>query len=234
MLLLNRGFNYSQDGPGNRLVYHMQGCNFYCPWCSNADSIPIHNKNARAVSVDEILDEVLRSRMMFFDGGGVTFTGGECTLQTDELLPLLKKLQENNISTCIETNGSIPALKELANYIDYLIVDLKLVDEEKHMHWTGQSNKAVKENIAYFLESGRQIHIRIPVINGVNNSPEEFADFFSRYNTENAVFEFLPYHEYGKDKWQDSYQMKNAFVTADDVKKFVSVFNDKGLKTVTT
>ena len=24
--VLQRGFNFSQDGPGNRLVYHLQGC----------------------------------------------------------------------------------------------------------------------------------------------------------------------------------------------------------------
>lgn len=29
--LLHRGFNYSQDGPGNRLVYHLQGAIFTAP-----------------------------------------------------------------------------------------------------------------------------------------------------------------------------------------------------------
>ena len=89
MRILQKGFNYSQDGPGNRLVYHLQGCNFACKWCSNADSIPLHNEKAKDVSVSSVFDEILRSRMMFFDGGGVTFTGGEATLQADELLELL-------------------------------------------------------------------------------------------------------------------------------------------------
>ena len=30
-----KGFNYSQDGPGNRLVYHLHGCNLRCPFCQN-------------------------------------------------------------------------------------------------------------------------------------------------------------------------------------------------------
>ena len=91
MLVLQKGFNYSQDGPGNRLVYHLQGCNFACKWCSNADSIPRENPKAKERSGDDIFDEIMRSRMMFFDGGGVTFTGGECTLWHAELLPLFKR-----------------------------------------------------------------------------------------------------------------------------------------------
>ena len=35
--IFGQGFNFSQDGPGNRLVYHLAGCNFRCPWCSNPE-----------------------------------------------------------------------------------------------------------------------------------------------------------------------------------------------------
>ncbi len=232
--ILQRGFNYSQDGPGNRLVYHLQGCNFACKWCSNADSIPADNPKAKDCTVDEIYNEIMRSRMMFFDGGGVTFTGGEACMQADELTVLLKRLKESGIHTAIETNGSFFALREISEYIDYLIVDFKHYDEEQHMKWVGASNKSVKENIEYFLENGRQIHIRIPVINGVNDTPDGFVDYFKNYDTANAVFEFLAYHEYGKDKWQGNYEIENGFVTAVTIKKFTEKFTEYGMKTVST
>lgn len=234
MKILQKGFNYSQDGPGNRLVYHLQGCNFACKWCSNADSIPLDNANAKDYSVDEIFSEIMRSRMMFFDGGGVTFTGGEACMQAKELSQLLKLLKENGIHTAIETNGSIPALIELAENIDYLIVDLKHFDDDIHKKWVGASNASTKENIEYFFQTGKQIHIRIPVINGVNNDPEGFAEYFSRFDTSNAVFEFLAYHEYGKDKWKGKYQIENGFVPADTIKNFTKIFNEHGMKTVVT
>ena len=155
MKVLQKGFNYSQDGPGNRLVYHLQGCNFRCKWCSNADSIPMSNPRAKDYTVDEIENEVLRSRMMFFDGGGVTFTGGEATLQSKELELILKKLKADGVNTCMETNGSYAKLPELAGSIDVLIIDLKHFDDDKHRYWTGASNAATKRNLEHFFKTGR-------------------------------------------------------------------------------
>ncbi len=234
MKILNKGFNYSQDGPGNRLVYHLQGCNFSCKWCSNADSIPLDNPKASEYTEDEIFNEILRSKMMFFDGGGVTFTGGEVCVQADELMSLFKRLKNADIHIAIETNGSFLLLRELSVYVDYLIVDFKHYDDELHRRWIGASNKSVKENIEFFLNGGRQIHIRIPVIHGVNDKPLGFAEYFSGLNTENAVFEFLAYHEFGKDKWHGKYEIENGFVSADKIIEFTETFEAHGLKTIVT
>lgn len=234
MKILNKGFNYSQDGPGNRLVYHLQGCNFSCKWCSNADSIPFENPKAKDYSVNEIFNEIIRSKAMFFDGGGVTFTGGEVCVQSAELIELLGLLKTEGIHTCIETNCSLPAVRDVAEYVDYLICDFKHYDDSCHKKWIGVSNKTVKENIEYFLSSGRQIHIRIPVINGINSEPFGFADFFKSADTSNAVFEFLAYHEFGKDKWQGDYEIQNGFVSETTIKEFTETFENYGLKTVVT
>lgn len=234
MLVLRKGFNYSQDGPGNRLVYHLQGCNFSCKWCSNADSIPKTNPNAREYTSDELFDEIIRSRMMFFDGGGVTFTGGECTLWHSELLPLFKRLRENNIGVAIETNASSVHLPELAEYIDYLIIDLKHYDDAEHKKWVGASLEQTKKNIEFFLSSGKEIHVRIPVIGGVDANPDGFVRYFRQFNTEKADFEFLAYHEFGRDKWQGKYEMKNAFVSPETMAEFENIFTENGFKVIKT
>lgn len=234
MKILHKGFNYSQDGPGNRLVYHLQGCNFACKWCSNADSIPLENSNAKEYGINEIFDEIMRSRMMFFDGGGVTFTGGEVCVQADELAELLVLLKKNGINTAVETNASFLSLRKLAEYVDYLIVDLKHYDETEHIKWVGASNRSVKDNIEYFFSLGRQIHVRIPVVSGVNDNPCGFVEYLKQFDTSNAVFEFLSYHEYGKDKWKGNYQIQNGFVSLETIKKFKDLFEKNGMKTVVT
>ena len=99
-----KGFNFSQDGPGNRLVIHLQGCNLHCPWCSNPEGM--NANGGKNVSVEDLIEEIVSCKRLFFDGGGVTFTGGECTLQKDALRQILKACKQNRIHTTIETNGT--------------------------------------------------------------------------------------------------------------------------------
>ncbi|MCQ2486021.1 MAG: radical SAM protein [Clostridia bacterium] len=234
MKILQKGFNYSQDGPGNRLVYHLQGCNFRCKWCSNPESMPMNNPKAKDYSVDEIVSEVQRSRMMFFDGGGVTFTGGECTLPADELIEVLRKLKAIGISTAIETNGSNPRLPEIAKLVDYLIVDFKHFDSESHKKWIGTGNAQVLKNLEQLIASGRELHIRIPLIKGVNDEADGFCEFFKNKNTDSIDVEILPYHEFGKDKWTTEYEITDGFVSDETVREFNKKLNDIGIKTIRT
>lgn len=234
MLILQKGFNYSQDGPGNRLVYHLQGCNFRCKWCSNPESMNGEDKNAKNYTVEELFLEAKRSRMMFFDGGGVTFTGGECTLQHEELTELLKKLQNEGINTAIETNASSPYLLKIAENVDYLIADFKHYDTDIHKKWIGVGNEAVKANLEKIFASGRQIHIRLPVIKNINDNPQGFVDYFKSFDTSSAVFEFLSYHEFGKDKWTEDYEIEDGFVSDETIEKFIKLFTQNGMKVTKT
>lgn len=233
MHVFQKGFNFGQDGPGNRLVYHLQGCNMKCIWCSNPEGMNLNG--GKEYTSKEIFNECKQSKMMFFSGGGVTFTGGEATIQHEELLKLLKMLKDENINTCIETNGTSPKLSELLQHVDYLIMDFKHFDNGVLKQYTGVGNEVIKENFEKNCMEGRQQHIRIPLINGINTqNPEGFADYFSKFDTGNTVFEFLPYHEYGKDKWTEEYKVKNGFITIETLDKFKEVFKNNNLKIIIT
>ena len=52
--IFQKGFNYSQDGVGNRLVWHLQGCNMQCPWCSNPEGMSV---NGELITEEEWLKE---------------------------------------------------------------------------------------------------------------------------------------------------------------------------------
>ncbi len=234
MKILQKGFNYSQDGPGNRLVYHLQGCNFRCKWCSNPESMPLDSDKAEDVPNDAVVDEIERSRMMFFDGGGVTFTGGEPTLQPDDLIYVLKRARELGVNTAIENNGSSPRLCEISDYVDYMIVDIKHPDDDIHKKFVEHSNKMTVENLIKLSGRRSQLHIRIPLINHVNTDPEPFAELFGKMNMANAVVEILAYHEYGKCKWTEEYQITDGFVTDEQIKIFKNRLEKDGIHFIET
>lgn len=235
-----KGFNYSQDGPGNRLVYHLKGCNMRCPWCSNPEGMFSDRGNCETVSTNDIITEVISCRPMFFDGGGVTFTGGEATLQIDPLKVVLKELREQGIHTAIETNATSDHLNELFCDLSCLIADLKHPNDEIHRRITGVSNERILQNLRLAAESGIDLLIRIPLIGGFNTDEESlrgFSDFFRSIARENVRFEMLKYHEYGKDKWKKlglTYTVENAQVTEDTRKHFEETFRTIGLNVVRT
>jgi pyruvate formate lyase activating enzyme len=231
--VFGKGFNFSQDGPGNRLVYHLSGCNMHCIWCSNPEGMD--RDAGKDYTLQDLLSECISAKPMFFGGGGVTFTGGEATLQHKELLELLKLLQQNGIHTAIETNGTSARLQELSPFIDYLIMDYKHFDCDILRNYTGMDNKTINNNFALNCANRKQQHIRIPLINGFNaDNPNGFVNFFCQFDIKNTVFEFLPYHEYGKDKWRTPYLVQNGFVTDDVLRQFQRTFISCGLQIVST
>lgn len=285
--IFQKGFNYSQDGPGNRLVYHFQGCNMHCLWCSNPEGLSLagtlvvnpewlldsccphgaiqdqalnrrlcaacssmecitvrKNKGIRLscadYEVDEIVEEVMGSEPLFYDGGGITLTGGEVTLQFDAVEVLLKKLKNAGIHTAIETNGSHPKLESLFPLVDLLIMDLKHHDNAVHQAVTRISNDVIMENFARAFALHKNVLVRIPVIKGINDSENDidgFAKFFKQHPTENARFEFLAYHEYGKAKWLQCgrpYQMTDAFVDLTILSLYKKTFDENCLTVIHT
>ena len=60
------------------------------------------------VSVDYLINENINQKPYFTNGkGGVTFSGGECMLQIEPLLELLKTCREEGIHTAIDTAGRV-------------------------------------------------------------------------------------------------------------------------------
>ena len=202
--VFQRGFNFSQDGPGNRLVYHLQGCNLRCPWCSNPEGLSV--SGGKVVTPEELAEEAIRSKLMFFEGGGVTLTGGEVTLQWQPVLKLLELLKAADINTCIETNGTSAHLPELFPALDLLIMDLKHHDSAKHKAVTGMGLEHTLTNLSAALQANQPLALRIPLIGGFNATPadaEQFAALLTKLGAQGrCTVELLLYHEYGRSKYE--------------------------------
>lgn len=129
--------------------------------------------------------------------GGVTFSGGEPTAQPEFLISVLKLLK--GMHRAIETCGfcDTKIFQQILEHVDYVIMDIKLVDSQKHRQFTGVDNKKILANLAYLKQSGLPFLIRVPLIPGVNDhheNLEQTAILLEGCSTLEGV-ELLPYHQ---------------------------------------
>ena len=242
LYIFQKGFNYSQDGPGNRLVYHLAGCNLKCPWCSNPEGLHITETSQKA-EITDIVKEALSAKMIFIDGGGVTLTGGEVTCQKNAVLNLLKALKESGIHTCIETNASIPCCEDIFDTVDSMIADFKSPFKDKVRDILGGDIDIIKQNLIYRIKTGKPLLVRIPLIrffNCTEDNARSFGDFFTeleKMSNDNLFFEILTYHEFGKEKYQKlgmDYTVTDGYVSEDDVKILLTELKNRNLKVINT
>lgn len=233
-----KGFNYSQDGPGNRLVYHLQGCNWHCPWCSNPEGMDPARK-AQVSELSAMVQEAVSCVPMMIEGGGVTLTGGEVLLQWEAVTQFLCELRAAGIHTAIESNLSIPRLDCLLPYLCFLMCDCKHHDSATLHRTTGGSLDGLRQNFSALAAHPVPTIVRIPLIHGFNDARQDIEGFIHLFKELPGKFsvEILPYHEYGKDKWKKlglPYQMQDAFVSAQTLQSFEAAFRAAGFTVIHT
>ena len=139
-------------------------------WDEIADCCPACaiEMDSKEMTTDEVLSEVLKDKVFFKYGGGVTLSGGEPFFQWRFAIELLKKLKEAGIHTAVETALNIDneILEKALPYIDTIYADIKIFDNENHKKYTGVSNEKIKKNIEYLLtgEQRSKVVIRTPMI----------------------------------------------------------------------
>lgn len=173
----------SVDGPGNRTIIFLQGCGFNCAYCHNPETIPSGPNSApdeiSLRSADEVTREVLKYKAFV---SGITISGGECTLQPDFLVSLLKALKAHNFHVLIDTNGDFDEslYQSLAPFTDGFMLDVKAVSPEAHKQLTGRDNTLVLENLIRMAKDHKLYEVRTVVVpNRLNN--EETVETLSRW-----------------------------------------------------
>lgn len=191
-------------------------CTIYCP--AHAREIA-----GRDVTADELLAEILSDKPFYeASGGGVTFSGGECLLQSDFLCELARKCKENGVHVAVDTAGCVPweNIEKLIPFADLFLFDVKAASEDLHKSGTGVSNKLILENLARLSsKTDRKITVRIPVIGGFNDSVAEMAAIAAILRPLRiSGVELLPYHAMGNGKYAALGRTPAAFTVPSDEK----------------
>ena len=180
----------------------------------------------------QLADTILKDAAYYAGcGGGVTFSGGEPLLQADFLLEVLDLLP--GIHTAVQTSGYAEeeVFRAVVSRLDYVMMDLKLMDSERHRQFTGVPNEKILKNAEYLLQSGVPCRIRVPLIPGVNDTEENLratAVFVARHP---APVELLPYHQTAGAKYpMVGMDYAPGFDTAQAVQTHLDIFKEYGLE----
>ena len=193
------------DGPGLRLVIFLQGCNFRCKYCANPDTIDTVGESEET-SIEEIMRMAMNEKAFFGKKGGVTFSGGEPTVQAAELIPLVKRLKEQGINVCIDTNGSIwnKDVEELFGLVDLVLLDVKQFNPERHRVLTERSNEQTLRTARWLEENNKPFWLRYVLVQGYSAIEEDIralGEELGKYKMVQRV-EILPYHTLGVHKYE--------------------------------
>ena len=167
------------------------------------ECIPVCPLHLRAIAGEWVSSQELVARIRKDSdyyaacGGGVTFSGGEPMLQWEFLTEVLDQIPD--MHSCIETSGYVQeaGFQAVVKRLNYVIMDLKIMDREKHIKYTGVSNQLILNNARWLCRQNVPFTIRIPLIPGVNDNEENFCETARLLAGAPMLqgVELLPYHK---------------------------------------
>lgn len=206
------------DGPGIRFVVFVQGCPMRCKYCHNPDSWSTETN--QQMSVSEILEKYDGVKE-FVKSGGLTVTGGEPLMQIDFVTEFFKAAKAKNIHTALDTSGILfnkdntAKIDELLKYTDWVLLDIKHINNEEHIKLTGLPNTNILEFAQYLSQKKLPMwvrHVVVPEITYNEKYLRELGEFIGKLRNVKAL-DVLPYHDMAIPKYENlgiNYPLKDV------------------------
>jgi pyruvate formate lyase activating enzyme len=193
----------------------------------------------REMTVEELMVIIEKDQVFYSQsGGGVTFSGGEPLAQPLFLKKMLAGCKEKGFSTTVDACGfsKQSVFENIFPFVDLFLFDIKLMDEARHISWTGVSNTQILANLRWVSEQNAHIIVRMPIIVGVNSDDENIqlsSEFLASLPNIPSV-EFLPYHDLGKGKYsglgKDAEYLKMKAPDLRLLQHYRKIFSNKGIQ----
>jgi len=163
----------------------------------------------KEMTVQEVFQDVKGDEIFYKrSSGGVTLTGGEPLFQPHFSQALLSLYRQAGIHTAIETCGyaAWATFKDILQYVDLVLYDLKHLNSEKHHEYTGVPNDLILNNVRKIYHELRiPLWARIPIIPGYNDSVQNIqatARFVATELGTSVPVYLLAYHQLGEIKYE--------------------------------
>lgn len=215
-----------------------------CFSCVEACPTGALERKGEDVPVESVFAELIKDQAYFGESGGVTLSGGEVLLQSEEAAALLTMLKEAGISTAVDTSGFCTRedLDRVLPCTDLFLYDLKLADGRRHEQWTGVPNERILANFEYLTElrsTARPdlgLWVRTPVIPGATDDEENIRAIAAIVRERADRWELCAFNNLCKDKYERMYIdwrfAASGLMTDERMAALVAAAQDAGAKNV--
>jgi len=176
-----------------------------CGKCVEACPSEALQKTGYAISPRSLVNEVVKDIPYYREsGGGLTLSGGEPMAQPEFTIEVLRSAREKGIHTCLDTCGlaATSAFEKTLSYVNLYLFDYKHSDPGLHKIYTGADNSLILKNLDFLLENNASVHLRCPIIPGVNDNEAHIKSIINLKKRRPALREvtLLPYHNTARSK----------------------------------
>lgn len=216
-------------------------------YCSNG----VEGVYGRYYTCEELIRECLKDKV-FYEGdlahpdmwnvkeafllkrlpGGVTFSGGECLLQMDPLYQVCEALHKEEVHIAAETCLFCPEsdLELAIRFVDLFYVDMKILNAEGCREVEKGDLQQYLNNLDLLMKSGRAVVIRVPVIGGFTDTPENrdsVKKLIEKYRKNILKIELIKEHNLGESKYR-SLNLQSSYrgVTDEQMKEYLEELSD--------
>lgn len=162
------------DGEGVTTLVTFNGCPLRCKYCLN--KISWEEGRGRIYTPEQLFEEVKIDQLYFLaTHGGVTFGGGEPLLQVD-FIKEFRAFCGTQWQIVAETSLQVPFanIQAIDPILDGYIIDIKDLNPEIYVAYTGKDNSLLMSNLNWILQQGNpdRIMVRVPHIPDFNTDED--------------------------------------------------------------
>lgn len=159
--------------------------------------------SGKTYTSEELAGRIMKYQPFFGSDGGVTFSGGEPTMQAQFLFEVMERLP---VHKAIQTCGycSEEVFGRVLELTDFLFFDIKHTSPALHRYYTGADNAQILKNLEMLKSSGKPFIARVPLIEGVNDDCENITSTAELLKDAGSLVrvELLPYNSAAGAKYK--------------------------------
>ena len=199
-----------------------------CVQCDTCIKVCPHDASPKVkwMTVEDVMKEIRRSAPYI---GGITTSGGECTLRHEFLIELFTEVKKLGKTCLVDSNGSFDLEKDprLLEVCDGVMLDVKAVEKSWSDQLISYPRDVVLRNLDYLLRVGKLYEVRTIIFPERDTENEATVRYVAEHIGDGCYYKIIRYRPFGvREKYQ---KLLGEFSTeADYAERYAQLARDLG------